>query len=155
MKLLGKQGAPYDPSFPSNFRPIGLTSCGPKQILRNRWLSFMTTNNHLDHSVQRLSCLMHRTPSEISFHHQICQDKAHKSLAVCLLDMPNAYGSVQHSLISFAFQKYYAPPSFFTLSTHSIHISLSATVAGPHLSCIEYRGIPRGTPYMWSYSILS
>ena len=38
--------------------------------------------------------------------------KKHKSLAVCWLDLANAYGSVHHSLIQFALKHYHAPPQF-------------------------------------------
>ena len=38
--------------------------------------------------------------------------KKHKSLAVCWLDLANAYGSVHHSLIQFALKHYHAPLQF-------------------------------------------
>ena len=38
--------------------------------------------------------------------------KKHKSLAVCWLDLANAYGSVHHSLIQFSVEHYHAPPCF-------------------------------------------
>ena len=38
--------------------------------------------------------------------------KKHKSLAVCWLDLANAYGSVHHSLIQFSVEHYHAPPKF-------------------------------------------
>ena len=34
----------------------------------------------------------------------------HKSLAICWLDLANAYGSVHHSLIQFSLRHYHAPP---------------------------------------------
>ena len=47
VKLIGKQAAQDDPTLPSNFRPIALTSCVGKlftTILGRRWLSFMLSN---------------------------------------------------------------------------------------------------------------
>ena len=41
--------------------------------------------------------------------------KKHKSLAVCWLDLANAYGSVHHSLIRFAFEHYQAPPQLVSI----------------------------------------
>ena len=69
VKLLGKQAAQDDPSVPSNFRPIALTSCVGKlltTILWNRWLSFMITNNYFDHSVPK--AFMPKTPGCIEHH---------------------------------------------------------------------------------------
>ena len=129
VKLLGKQAAGDDPSLPSNFRPIALTSCVGKlftTILRNRWLAFMVTNRYLDRSVQKAS----KTPGCIEDHLKLATvirdaRKKHKSLAVCWLDLANAYGSVHHSLISFSLQYYHAPPQFLQL-IQAFYSNLSA-----------------------------
>ena len=42
-------------------------------------------------------------------------NEKHKSLAVCWIDIANAYGSVHHSLISYALQHYHAPPQFLLI----------------------------------------
>ena len=41
--------------------------------------------------------------------------KKHKSLAVCWLDLANAYGSANHSLILYSLRHYHAPPQFLKL----------------------------------------
>ena len=131
VKLLGKQAAGDDPSLPSNFRPIALTSCVGKlftTILRNRWLAFMVTNRYLDRSVQK--AFMPKTPGCIEHHLKLATvirdaRKKHKSLAVCWLDLANAYGSVHHSLISFSLQHYHAPPQFLQL-IQAFYSNLSA-----------------------------
>ena len=54
--LLGKSAADKDPSQPSNFRPIALTSCVGKvytSILKRRWQHFMLSNGYLNTSIQK------------------------------------------------------------------------------------------------------
>ena len=56
LHLLGKVSAKSDPSVPSNFRPIALTSCMGKvytSVLKGRWMSFMTANGYLNTTVQK------------------------------------------------------------------------------------------------------
>lgn len=105
IKLIGKSSAEEDSTSPSNFRPIALTSCIGKlftTILRNRWLSYMMSNGYLDPSIQK--AFMPTTPGCVEHHLKLAAilaeaKKKHKSLAVCWLDLANAYGSVHHSLI--------------------------------------------------------
>lgn len=108
MMLIGKQTAKDDPTIPTNFRPIALTSCVSKlftSIFCNRWLSFMLANNYLDRSIQK--AFMPKTPVCIEHHLKLATvlnyaRQKHKSLAVCWIDIANAYGSAHHSLISYA-----------------------------------------------------
>ena len=54
--LIGKSLARSDPSSPSNFKPIALTSCVGKlfsTIVRNRLPKYMLTNKYLDKSIQK------------------------------------------------------------------------------------------------------
>jgi hypothetical protein len=51
----------------------------------------------------------------------------HKSLAVCWLDLANAYGSVHHSLISFSLHHYHAPPQFLGIM-QALYSGLNAKV---------------------------
>ena len=51
----------------------------------------------------------------------------HKALAVCWLDITNAYGSVHHSLIQFALQHYHAHPQFISI-LQALYSGLNATV---------------------------
>ena len=56
IRLIPKAAASEDPLSPSNFHPIALTSCVGKlftSLLKNRWLSFITTNGYLDTSIQK------------------------------------------------------------------------------------------------------
>jgi len=118
IKLIPKSSAKDDPTSPSNFRPIALTSCIGKlftTILRNRWLTYMVENNFLDRSIQKV--FMTATPGCVEHHCKLGAilaeaKKWHKSLAVCWLDLANAYGSVHHSLIQFSLQHYHALPKF-------------------------------------------
>ena len=118
MKLIGKSSAENDPTFPGNFRPIALTACTGKlftTILRNQWLHYMNTNNYLNSSIQK--AFMPSIPGCVEHHHKLTSilseaKRKHKSLAVCWLDLANAYGSVHHSLIQFSLKHYHAPPQF-------------------------------------------
>ena len=50
-----------------------------------------------------------------------------KALAVCWLDLANAYGSVHHSLIEFSLRHYYAPPHFLA-TLQSLYSGLNGVV---------------------------
>ena len=55
LKLL-KKTAENDPSSPSNFRPIALTSCVGKlftSIFKNKWMDYMVSNKYLNTSIQK------------------------------------------------------------------------------------------------------
>ena len=118
IKPISKSSAVDEPSSPSNFRPIARTSCIGKlftTILRNHWLDYMTGNGFLNCSIQK--AFMSATPGCVEHHCKLAAilaetRKKHKSLAVCWLDLANAYGSVHHSLIQFSVKHYHAPPKF-------------------------------------------
>ena len=110
-----------DPSSPANFRPIALTSCVGKlisTIIRNRLLEYMLGNRYLDKSIQK--AFMPATPG-CSEHDlklsTILNDakRRHRSLAVCWIDLANAYGSVHHSLILYSLEHYHAPSKLIKL----------------------------------------
>ena len=63
---------------------------------------------------------------KLSSIHSEAQSK-HKALAVCWLDIANAYGSVHHSLIQFSLQHYRAPPQFLSI-LQALYSGLEATV---------------------------
>ena len=76
---------------------------------------------------------MPRTPGCMEHHLKLAtviQDarQKHKSLAVCWLDLANAYGSIHHSLITFSLLHYHAPPKFLNLVTN-FYSNLSATIS--------------------------
>ena len=115
LHLLGKPAAKLDPSLPSNFRPIALTSCVGKlytAILKTRWTQFMIANGYLNTAVQKAFV---DGDSGCTEHHikllSLIQEarQKHKSLAVCWLDLANAFGSVHHQLIRFSLEHYHAP----------------------------------------------
>ena len=133
IKLIGKSSASEDPTVPSNFRPIALTSCIGKiytSILKDRWLTYMLENSYLDSSIQK--GFMPATPGCTEYHSKLSTiiyeaRNRHKTLAVCWLDLANAYGSVHHSLIQYSLHHYHAPPQFLA-SIQALYSNLSATV---------------------------
>lgn len=138
IKLVGKSSAVEDPTTPANFHPIALTSCVGKlftTILKNRWLNYMTSNAYLSNaylssSVQK--AFMKATPSCIEHQCKLAAILAEarknlKSLAVCWLDLANAYGSVHHSPIQFSIRHYHAPPQFCSI-LQSLYSDLQGTV---------------------------
>ena len=85
-------------------------------IFINCWLSYMTTKGYLDSFVQK--DFMKVTPGCIEHQSKLAAilaeaRKTDTSLAVCWLDLENAYGSVHHSLIQFSIQHYHAPAQFW------------------------------------------
>ena len=133
IKLIPKASASDDPNNPGNFRPIALTPCVGKlytTLLRNRWLRYMVANRYLDSSLQK--AFMPTVPGCTEHHQKLTSILAeahsnHKALAVCWLDLANAYGSVHHSLIDFSLQHYYAPPQFLS-TVRALYSGLSAKV---------------------------
>ena len=133
IKLIAKGSAVEDASNPSNFRPIALTLCIGKvftTLLRNRWLKFMLLNKYFDTSLQK--AFMPSIPGCTEHQLKLCSvlseaQSKHKALAVCWLDIANAYGSVHHSLIQFALQHYHAPPQFISI-LQALYSELNATV---------------------------
>ena len=155
IKLIGKSSASVDPTLPSNFRPIALTSCIGKiytSILRDRWLAYMLENSYLDPSIQK--GFMPATPGCIEHHSKLSTTiyearNSHKSLAVCWLDLANAYGSVHHSLIQYSFCHYHAPPQFLA-SIQALYSNLSATVVSQDWSTSNIPlqlGVYQGDPF--------
>ena len=133
IRLIPKAAAKEDPATPSNFRPIALTSCVGKlftSVMKNRWLTFMTSNGYLDTSIQKAflpgvsGCLeqYHKLSAAITDAH-----KHHRSLTVCWLDIANAYGSVHHGLIEFSLSHYHAPSNFLKMVS-DLYTNLSAIV---------------------------
>ena len=120
IKLIPKSSASEDSSEPGNFRPIALTPCIGKlftTLLRNRWLRYMVTNKYLDSTLQK--AFMPTVPGCTEHHQKLSSILAeahsnHKSVAICWLDLANAYGSVHHSLIDFSLRHYHAPPQFLS-----------------------------------------
>ena len=118
IQLLGKPAAQQDPSSPSNFRPIALTSCLGKvytSILKQRWQHFMVSNGYLNTTIQK--AFVDGIPGCSEHHLKLLAmlEEArtkHKSIAIYWLDIANAYGSVHHNLIRCALDHYHAPTHF-------------------------------------------
>ena len=135
IKLIPTSSAVGDPDSPGNFRPIALTPCIGKlftTILRNRWLNHMNSNGYFNRDIQK--AFMPTTPGCTEHHSKLAAilseaRRKHKSLAICWLDLANAYGSVHHSLIQFAIQHYHAPPQF-----QKINASFYSGLAGQILT---------------------
>ena len=133
IKLIPKGSASEDTTNPVNFRPIALTPCIGKlftTLLRNRWLRYMISNKYLDPSLQK--AFMPTVPGCTEHHLKLSSvlseaHSNHKSLAVCWLDLANAYGSVHHSLIGYSLHHYYASPQFLS-TVQSLHTGLNAKV---------------------------
>ena len=137
IKLLPKPSATDDPSNPSNFRPIALTSCIGKiftTVLQRRWLRFMLDNRFMDSSLQK--AMLPAIPGCLEHHCKLAGLLAdarhkHRSVAVCWLDLANAYGSVHHSLIDFTLKHYHAPDQF-QLMVSALYTGLSAQISTQH-----------------------
>ena len=155
IKLIPKKTAAEDPTQPSNFRPIALTPSTGKlftTILRDRWLSFMIHNKFIDRSIQK--AFMPSTPGCIENHLKLMSvlseaRKKHKALAVCWLDLKNAYGSVHHSLIEYSLKHYHAPPKFYEM-VRFLYKDLSASVITSEWSTSQIPlkiGVYQGDPF--------
>ena len=89
----------------------------------------MVANKYVDSSFQKAfsptvpGCTKHPLMSSILAE----AHSNHKSVAICWLDLANAYGSVHHSLIDFSLRYYYAPPQFLA-TVKDLYTSLSAKV---------------------------
>ena len=152
--LLGKKKAEEDPSQPSHFRPIALTSCVGKvftSLLKQRWLSYMMENRYLNTSVQK--AFIDGVPGCTEHHLKLLSiiseaQRKHKSLSVCWLDLANAFASVHHELIHFSLSHYHAPQVMVSTISNLYEdltgvISSKAWTTNPiHLQIGVYQGDP-------------
>ena len=72
----------------------------------------------------------------------------HRSVAVCWLDLANAYGSVHHSLIDFTLKHYHALDQF-QLMVSALYTGLSAQISTQHWCTTAVplqRGVYQGDP---------
>ena len=133
VRLIPKSSASACNSDSVNFRLIALTSCIGKlftSILKNRWLSFILANQYVDTNIQKAfingvpGCAEHQC--KLASIIKEASEK-HRALAVCWLDLANAYGIVPHALIKFCLQHYHSPPQF-TNTISNLYSGLSATI---------------------------
>ena len=102
IRLIPKEAATDNPTEPSNFRPIALTSCVGKvftSILKNRWLHYLIANQYLDTNTQK--AFVRNIPGCTEQYRKLLGAimeafRRHKSISVCWLDLANAYGSVNN-----------------------------------------------------------
>ena len=98
--------------------------------MKNRLLHFMTGNGYLDSNIQKAfmpsvpGCIEHYTKLVTAIKEAHTR---HKSLAVCWLDLTNAYGSVHHNLIAFSL-RYYGVSSQFISVVDNLYSGLSASI---------------------------
>ena len=154
IKLISKPTASSDPSNPSNFRPIALTSCVGKvltSILKHRLLHYATGNGYLDTTLQK--AFADSIPGCVEHHFKLsgALDEAknqQKNICVCWIDLANAYGSVHHDLIFLTLEHYHLPQAFRTLIRNIYH-GLSAIVSTKKWSTTPFPlkiGVFQGDP---------
>ena len=110
-----RDSAKENPYSPGNFQPIALTPAISKLlsgILKDRWLRHMRLNGYLDSDLQK--AFLPTVPGVAEHQAKLAAvinsaRRNKKALAVCWLDIANAYGSVHHSLIQFSLAHYHAP----------------------------------------------
>ena len=90
----------------------------------------MRVNQYLDPSLQK--AFMPTVPGCTEHHLKLSSILAeahsnHKSVAVCWLDLANAYGSVHHSLINYSLRHYHAPPQFLAI-VQALYSGLNAKI---------------------------
>ena len=91
----------------------------------------MITNKYFDKSVQK--AFMPATPGCSDHHLKLASilkdaERKPKSLAICWVDLDNAYGSVHHSPIKISLQHYNAPPKLCKV-VESFYTGLYASVS--------------------------
>ncbi len=97
--LIHKKG---NNSLPSNFRPITLESIPLKvftSCLRNAMYTFLTTNNYIEHRIQKgftpnISGTLEHTAQMANIINKARSKQ--RSLVITLLDLKNAFGEVHH-----------------------------------------------------------
>ena len=113
--LLGKKKVADDPSNPSHFRPIALTSCASKvftSLVKRRWPAYMVNNGFLNTATQK--AFVDGVPG-CSEHHlkllPILREAQRRRKSVCVgwLDLAYAFGSMHHELITFSLAHYHVP----------------------------------------------
>ena len=138
IRLIPKEAAKEKPTEPGNFRPIALTSCIGKvfsSILKRRWLSFMVVNGYMDRNVQKAfmpgvpGCIEQSTKLAAALREAHTK---HRSIAVCWLDLVNAYGSVHHDLIHFSLRHFNInAPAKLRNIVANLYCGLQAIVTSP------------------------
>ena len=129
--LLPKGG---DPSKPENFRPIAKTTTVAKlfhKILARRLENYFTANDIIDTTIQKGFLTGSNGIMEHILALQTILDNArkhHRSLAMTLIDLKNAFGSVSHKLI-FLMLDFIRMPTEICTYIKSTYSQLTASVS--------------------------
>ena len=110
--LIHKKGNTSDPS---SFRPITLETIPLKvftSCLRNAMFSFLTSNNFIEHQIQKgftpnLSGTLEHTAQMTNIINQARIKQ--RSVVITLLDLKNAFGEVHHNLIQSVLDYHHIP----------------------------------------------
>ena len=127
--LIYKKG---DTNAPSNFRPITLETILLKVFtsrLRNAMYSFLTSNNFIEHNIQKgftpnLSGTLEHTAQMANINKARIKQR---SLVITLLDLKNAFGEVHHNLISSVLD-YHHIPGHIKLMVESLYTDFKASI---------------------------
>lgn len=149
--LIYKAGSTDDPA---NFRMISLTSCVSKlfhQILADRTVKYVTTNNFIDTKVQKAfinginGCIEHN----ITLQEVICHAKSNKKTAhITFFDLADAFGSVSHSLITDSMRRFDMPENI-TNYIKCLYSRLNGSVKGQNWTSNTFtfkKGVFQGDP---------
>mgnify|MGYP003407069818 CR=1 FL=1 len=149
--LIHKKG---DPARPENYRMIALSSCIAKTlhlILANRFQKYLLHNSYIDSNIQKgfLSNI-----SGCSDHNTILQEiiaktkSERKTVHITWFDLEDAFGSVHHSLISKALQRYNFPPQIISY-IQTLYSNMAAQIQTPEWSSSPFymkKGVFQGDP---------
>ena len=149
--LIYKKG---DSNEPENYRPITLQPVWYKifsSVYYNKIFKFVSKNNLIDKTIQKGFCkgldgvLEH---SETLAHLLRDAKNAKREIIVILLDLKNAFGSVNHNLIRASLQHHHLPTKFLQIFNSIYNDSyISVAVNRKWTAPIKiHRGVLQGDP---------
>ena len=149
--LIYKRG---DPSIPDNFRPITLQPVLYKMfstVYSQRLNKFLTENHYLQKNIQKgfekgIDGVTEHT--EMLSHIIHTAKRENRSICISLLDLKNAFGLVQHTLIKQALLFHHVPEEFIQIFEDIYkNSSISVALGGTWTRNISVeRGVLQGDP---------
>ncbi len=145
-----------DPSEPQNFRMIALSSTFGKtyhQIVAKRLVDYFTSNGYIDKTVQK--AFINRVNGVIE-HNQTLQEiikhakTNRKTVHMTFFDLEDAFGSVQHNLISRSLKRFSVPVEIHDYIM-ALYGRLDGTVVTPEWSSQPFtfnKGVFQGDRYL-------